>query len=418
MRHAIASLATLLLGVAILLTGQGLQTVLLPVRATLEQFSALGVGFIGAFYFLGFTVGCWKGAELLRRAGHVRAFAAMTAVASAVPLLHGLWVNLWTWGIMRFLTGFCFAVLYVVIESWLNERSTDANRGTVFSVYIVINMTMIAAGQQMLLLGDPLDLRLFALASVAVSLAAVPVLFSRGEEPQQIEKSRFDLRLLYTNSPTGMLGSFTAGLANGAFWAMAPVFTAAVTDDVTMAAWFMTAGVLGGAVGQWPLGWWSDQVDRRVVLISTSAAASVVGIVLWQLAPNIGPLGVLGLGFCWGALAFPVYSVSVAQANDRADPGTFVMISSGLLLMYGMGAVVGPFISSGMMMWLGGAGLFLFAAASHLVFAVYVATRRRAEKEVADSEHTEFSEALTSVLTTSQVYNQSIEDEHKDDPGS
>lgn len=396
-------MATLLVGVAILLVGQGLQIVLLPVRATLEEFSALGVGYIGAFYFLGFTLGCWKGAELLRRAGHVRAFAAMTAIASAVPLLHGLWVNLWTWGIMRFATGFCFAVLYVVIESWLNERSTDENRGTVFSVYIVINMTMLAVGQQLLLLGDPSELNLFAVASVVVSLAAVPVLISRGEEPQQIADSQFNLRLMYQNSPTGMLGSFTSGLTNGAFWALAPLFAVAATQNVAMAAWFMTAGVLGGAVGQWPLGWWSDRVDRRIVLIASCTAAGAVGLMLWHLAPQIGVAGVLALGFCWGALAFPVYSVSVAQANDRADPGTFVMISSGLLLMYGIGAILGPLLSAAVMTALGDEGVFLFSALGHLALAVYISTRMRSHKG-GEFEHTDFSEALTSALTTSQVY--------------
>jgi MFS family permease len=410
-RQAVASVAALLLGVAILLAGQGLQLVLLPVRATLEQFSPLAVGFIGAFYFLGFTLGCWKGAELLRRAGHVRAFAAMTAVASAIPLLHGLWVNLWTWGIMRFATGFCFAVLYVVIESWLNERSDDDNRGAIFSIYIVINMTMIAVGQQLLLLGNPADLNLFAIASVLVSLAAVPVLMSRTEEPQKIEDSYFDLRFLYRNSPSGMLGSFTSGLTNGGFWAMGPVFAVAVTGEVTMAAWFMTAGVLGGAIGQWPLGWWSDKVDRRIVLVSACGAAVLVDLALWEFAPHIGALGLLALSFVWGALAFPVYSVSVAQANDRADPGTFVMISSGLLLMYGIGAVVGPFLSSGVMTLVGSPGLFLFAALGHLGLAIYITVRVRSEKRVAKVEHTEFSEALTSALTTSHVYRHPSDDE-------
>jgi MFS family permease len=263
----------------------------------------------------------------------------------------------------------------------------------------------------MLLLGNPEDLDLFAIASVLVSLAAVPVLMSRGEEPQKIEDSYFDFGMLYRNSPSGMLGSFTSGLTNGAFWAMAPVFAVAVTGEVAMAAWFMTAGVLGGAVGQWPLGWWSDKVDRRIVLVSACAAAIVVDLALWLLSPNIGSLGILGLGFCWGALAFPVYSVSVAQANDRADPGTFVMISSGLLLMYGIGAVIGPFISSGVMTLLGSAGLFLFEAIGHLGLAVYIVIRVRSEKRVDEVEHTEFSEALTSALTTSHVYSKTVEDE-------
>lgn len=413
MIRAIASVATLLLGVAILLAGQGLQGVLLPVRATLEQFSAFAVGLIGGFYFLGFTVGCWKGGDLIRRAGHIRVFAAMTAIASAVPLLHGLWINLWFWGLLRIASGFCFAVLYVVIESWLNERASNQNRGTVFSAYIIINMTMLAAGQQMLLLADPAHLNLFAGASVLVSLAAVPLLMSRGEQPRQAEISHLDLRLLYTTSPSGMAGSLTSGLTNGSFWALAPVFTAALTQDVSMAAWFMTSVVLGAAVGQWPLGWWSDRVDRRYVLVGACLAGLAVDLALWRISPVFGVAGILALGFCWGALAFPLYSLSVAQANDRADPGTLVTISSGLLLMYGAGAVVGPLVSSGIMTRFGPGSLFLFAAIMHLGLAVYVIARRQRESEVALEEHTDFSDALTSSLTASQVYEEEIESENQ-----
>ena len=143
MIHAITPVAALLFGTAILLTGQGLQGTLIPVRATLEDFSTISIGLMGAAYFLGFTYGCWKGAVLIRRAGHVSVFAAMTAIASATPLLHGLWVNAWVWSSLRAFSGFCFAVLYLVIESWLNERSTNDSRGTVFSAYILINMTFI-----------------------------------------------------------------------------------------------------------------------------------------------------------------------------------------------------------------------------------------------------------------------------------
>lgn len=409
MVKAIAPIASLLLGVAILLTGQGLQGVLVPVRATLENFSTLAVGFIGAFYFLGFTYGCWQGAGMIRRAGHVRVFAAMTAVASVAPLLHGLWVNLWTWGALRFTTGFCFAVLYVVIESWLNERADNENRGSVFSAYIIINMTMLAAGQQMLVLEDPVKLHLFAVASVLVSLASVPVLMSRGEQPEEVTHSRFNLRELYRNSPSGMLGSLTSGLTNGSFWALAPVFTTAVTHDIDMAAWFMTSAVLGGALGQWPLGWWSDRVDRRYVMVGICFAVVIVELALWHFSSLLDDNALLVLGFLWGALAFPLYSVSVAQANDRALPGTFVMISSGLLLMYGAGAVIGPFLAGGIMTVLESGSLFLFAALAHIGLGVFVMARRRKEDEVAATAQTDFNDALTSALTTSQVYEEEIE---------
>ena len=405
MIRALVSVAALLLGVAILLTGQGLQGVLLPVRATLESFSTVAIGVIGATYFLGFTAGCWMGPDLIRRAGHVRVFAAMTALASAAPLLHGLWINLWSWGLLRVISGFCFAVLYVVIESWLNERATNENRGQIFSAYILINMTVLAVGQQILLLDDPEKLDLFALASVLVSLAAVPVLMSRAASPHAGEDSPgVDFLALYAISPAGMLGSLTSGLTNGAFWALAAVFAAAQSGDVSLSAWFMTAVVLGGAAGQFPLGWLSDRIDRRYVLASISVAAGVVGLLVQLIMPGLGKLPLLVAGFTWGALAFPVYSISAAHANDRATPETYIMMSSGLLLMYGLGAVIGPIAASAFMAWLSERALFLFAALAHLSLATYVVLRSLRRDPVKPSEHTDFSDALASVVTASTIY--------------
>lgn len=413
MIRAITPVATLLLGVAILLTGQGLQGVLLPVRATLEDFPTVAIGFIGATYFLGFTYGCWKGPGLIRRAGHVRVFAAMTALASASPLLHGLWVNLWSWGVLRLITGFCFAVLYVVIESWLNERSTNDDRGQVFSAYILINMTVLAVGQQLLLLEDPLQLDLFAITSVLVSLAAVPVLMSRSESPRQIEDSVVDFGQLYRTSRAGMLGSLASGLTNGSFWALAPVFTAAYSDNVSTAAWFMTAGVLGGAAGQFPFGWLSDRVDRRYVLMGISAAAVILGLLMWAFAPDLPVQGILAIGFLWGAVSFPVYSISAAHANDRAQPDAYVMVSSGILLMYGLGAISGPFVASGIMTIAGAGALYLFTAVTHGLLALYVWLRSLRRDPARPEQQVEFSDALASVITASHVY----EEEQMAQPG-
>ncbi|MGB5626913.1 MAG: MFS transporter, partial [Woeseiaceae bacterium] len=152
MIKALAPVVALLISVSILLTGQGLQGTLLPVRASLEDFSTVSIGAMGAAYFFGFTIGCLRGGELMRRVGHVRVFLAMSALASAAPLLHGLIIQPIVWGSLRMLTGFCFAVLYVVIESWLNERASNENRGIIFSTYAMITLTVMAAGQMMTLL--------------------------------------------------------------------------------------------------------------------------------------------------------------------------------------------------------------------------------------------------------------------------
>jgi MFS family permease len=414
MIRAISPVAALLLGAAILLTGQGLQGVLLPVRANLEGFPTLAIGFIGASYFLGFTLGCWKGSALIRNVGHVRVFAAMTALASASPLLQGLWVNLWSWGVLRALTGYCLAVIYVVIESWLNERSTDQNRGTVFSAYILINMTVLALGQQMLLLGDPLRLELFAATSVLVSLAAVPVALSTSQTPRDIEEAHLDFAYAFRKSKAGMIGSFTTGLVNGSFWALAPVFVGSVTSDVSMTAWFMTAGVLGGAAGQFPFGHLSDRVDRRYVMFGLVTCGMVVSMLIFLLQDSLTMSWILALGFAWGMFSFPLYTISVAHANDRADPSKFVMLSSALLLMYGIGAISGPLLASGVMAMAGVPGLYLFAALIQAGFGCYLVVRRIQRKTVGREQTGEFDDALAAVMTASRVYEHEYQESEMD----
>lgn len=411
MIQALAAVAALLLGTAILLTGQGLQGVLLPVRATLEAFSPQAVGFMGGAYFAGFTLGCWLGVPMIRRAGHVRVFAAMTALASAAPLLIGLWVNLASWIGLRLVSGFCFAVLYVVIESWLNERASNDNRGVVFSAYTLINMTVLAVGQQMLLLSDPRGLQLFALASVLVSLAAVPVLLSIQAVPRNVKRSDLDFGSLLRTTPVGVAGTLAAGLNNGVFWSLAAVFITGFSDDPNTAAWFMTSVILGGALSQWPLGWWSDQVDRRWVLVAICAAGVCVSAAIGWLAPVLPLGGVMALGACWGALAFPTYSISVAHANDSAAPDTFVQVSAGLLLLYGVGAVIGPLVAPWFMGRFGVGGLFWFNALVFLTLLLYTLYRLRRRSATVGEQQTEFAEAFTASGTVSQVFEGEINEE-------
>jgi MFS family permease len=405
MIRTLSPVGPLLLGVAILLTGQGLQGTLLPVRASLEGFSTLSIGLMGGAYFFGFTLGCLRGPGLVWKVGHIRVFAAMTAAASAAPLLHGLWMEAWLWWMLRLVTGYCFAVLYVVIESWLNEQSTNETRGAVFSAYTLITLTVLAAGQQMLILYDPKDMALFAIASALVSIAALPVVLSIAPSPE-LGESRVSLNLsrLFQISPAGALGCLAAGFANGSFWALAPVFVVSVSTDVKLVAWFMTAAVLGGALGQWPLGLWSDRVDRRWVLGFASVVSLLIGVAIWLFTGHISNLHLLLLSAAWGAVAFPLYSVAVAHANDAAGPDEFVMVSSGLLLMYGIGAIVGPFIAPGIMKFAGPGGLYLFAAVIHLLYLGYIVFRFIRRPPKPDEPHGNFSEALASVQTASNVY--------------
>ena len=419
MKKALAPVATLLIGVAILLTGQGMQGTLLPVRASLEAFSTLSIGIIGAAYFFGFTVGCLKGGELVKSVGHVRVFLAMSALASATPLIHGLILHPVAWIFLRSLTGFCFAVLYVVIESWLNEQSTNENRGIVFSTYVMITLTVMAAGQMMTLLYDPSGLQLFLIASVLVSLGAVPVALTKSKTPDQPSEVEVDLRRLFKLSPAGTIGCLAVGIANGAFWSLAPVFTAGVSNDISLAAWFMSAAVVGGAVAQWPLGILSDRLGRRRTMLLSASCGAIIGATIILLAGQLGFVGINLLGAAWGMFAFPIYAIAVAHANDYADANDYVMVSSGLLLMFGGGAIIGPFLASAVMEITGPSGLYLTTGWVHGSLAIYTLQRIVRRGRTRTEHHTEFGDALATAYTASQVYEEEIQyiEEHQE-PGA
>ncbi len=408
MRQALAPVATLLVAVSILLAGLGLQGTLLPLRASLELFSTFSIAVLGAAYFFGFTVGCLKGGQLVKSVGHVRVFLAMSALGSAAPLIHGLILDPVAWALLRFLTGFCFAVLFVVIESWLNEQSSNDNRGVVFSTYVMITLTVMAAGQMMTLLYDPSGLQLFIIASVLVSLGAVPVALTKSQTPELPQQVEVDIRRLFRISPAGTIACLAVGISNGAFWSLAPVFTTGVSSDPSLAAWFMSSTVLGGAAAQWPLGFLSDRIGRRrTLLISTTLCAIVAAVIVL----TVGELGFVStnlLGAAWGFFAFPMYAIAVAHANDYADADDYVMVSSGLLLMYGAGAIIGPFLASGVMAFGGPLGLYLMTLLVHVSLGLYIVLRTFRRTSTPTEHHIHFGDAMATAYTASQVYEEEI----------
>ena len=409
MKHALAPVAALLIGVSILLTGQGLQGTLLPVRATLEAFSTVSIGAMGAAYFFGFTLGCLRGGELVGRVGHVRVFLAMTALGSAAPLVHGLFLNPAGWALLRMITGFCFAVLYVVIESWLNEASTNENRGAVFSLYAMISLTVLAAGQMMTLLYDPFGLQLFAIASVLVSLGALPVALSTAPSPEIPRSVKVDLGRLYRISPAATIGCLATRLANGAFWSLGPVFAVMVGGDPSLAAWFMTSSVVGGALLQWPLGYLSDRIGRRKIIIAAAVIGAAISIGIMTAVESLDFVSACIAGLLWGSVAFPLYAIAVAHANDFAEADDYVMISSGLLLMYGVGAIAGPFIASTIMTTTNAAGLYAFTGIVHLCLVAFVSYRMLRRESAPDEAHMAFGDALATAHTASQVYEEEMQ---------
>jgi len=398
----IAPIFALLLSVSLLLMGNGLQSTLLPVRASIESFSAIDIGIMGSAYFLGFAAGCVFGPHVVRRVGHIRAFTAMATIASCAVLVHAFVLNPVVWWLLRVATGICFAVLYMIIESWLNEKATNANRGTVFSIYTIINLTVVTLGQMMLVLDEPSNFMLFSFASILVSLAIVPVALSKSAEPAPIQSVKINFRELLQTSPVGVIGCLVVGLANGSFWALAPVFARGEAADVSTVAIFMSVAVIAGAVGQWPLGRMSDRMDRRRVILLTGAGAMCAGILLALLNASMDKMLLLS-AFAYGLFAFPLYSLCVAHTNDFADESKYVEVACGLLLVYALGAVVGPVVASIFMHFIGPGGLFAFTALVHLAMIGFVFHRLRRREMAPLEEHISFADAIRVGMKVSSV---------------
>ena len=389
MTSRLRQLGALLLSTAILITGNGLINTLLPVRAEIEAFSTLQIGILGAIYFVGFILGCINGPRLVRRVGHIRTFASLSSIAAATALAHAVLVDPIAWWILRFVVGVCFAGLYVVIESWLNDRTDSANRGAIMSTYTFINLCVLMVGQFLLTTYQPSGFELFSVVAVLLGLALVPVSMTTAPSPPQPETVQLDIRGLWRLSPVGWVGCLAVGLVNGSFWTMGPIFASRSGLDIDNLVYFMAGATLAGALTQWPLGRLSDRTDRRFIIIAVAICAAISGILL-STWPNPSATLLIVLASAFGGFAMPLYAVSVAHANDFADDDNFVATAGGLLLIYGSGASLGALIASGMMAYLGATGLFIFTTSVHGALVVFTIVRMRVRPAPADEDRTDF----------------------------
>lgn len=384
---------SLLLGVALLLAGAGLQITLLPLRAGVEQFGTFAIGAIGSAYYLGFVVGCVLGPYVILRSGHIRAFSAMVSVAASMALLHALIPLAPAWALIRFVTGFCLAGFYLVIESWLNDRSSNETRGMVMSAYVITNFVAIAAGQMIVTTHPVEGASLFMIAAILSALAIVPVALTRSAQPAPITIVRFQPRLLWEAAPVALAGSFMVGLSLGAFWTLAPAAVELRGAAVAEVAAFMTAAVIAGALMQYPAGRLSDRVDRRLVLLVLLGGSIATALSLWVYGGSGWTL--LALACAFGALSLPGYSIAAAHGYDRTQPEEMVATSATILLANGLGAIAGPVIAALMMRALGPSTLFLFVALSQLALAGFVIYRTRVQAPALQATKSDFDLAST-----------------------
>jgi MFS family permease len=379
MASQISSIAAILMSSIFFLMGNGLIGTLTPVRAHLEGFSDIAVGALGTWYFAGFVAGCFTGPTLVSRVGHIRAFAVGAVVAAVSILLQPIVTAAPAWFVLRGMTGCCIALLYMSVESWLNDRATNQTRGRVLSLYTMTNLCALMCGQWFLLLAEPESFQLFSIGAVLYCLCVVPMGLTRLPPPQPRPVLKFNIGRIFELSPVGAAGCLTVGLANGAFWTLAPIYVQSLGFTTEGLALFMSVFIAGGALVQWPLGRISDGSDRRWIIAATCTGASAAGLVLgllgWLLVrvPDLFFMVV----FILGATMLPLYSLSIAHANDRLPRSEFVEASAALLMISAATSIPGPLIAAFVISTAGPYSLFLFTALTHAAMAFFAFTRIR-----------------------------------------
>ncbi len=379
---SIRKLWPLFVAMGFLMLGNGLQGTLTGWRASFEGFSPQTTGLIMTSYYAGFLAGSLLTHYIVRSVGHIRAFAALASLVSTAVLVQILVISPPTWFLMRLITGFCFAGIYVIVESWLNGSSTNKTRGRILSFYMFISYAGLASGQWLMNVADPSGVNLFILSSILLSVALIPVLITRIETPHTGTEHKLSIKQLIKFAPAGALTILVIAIAHGAMFGMGTVFAIKAGMNVTQIALFMSSFIALGALSQWPLGWLSDLIDRRLIILFSCIIISIICYFLPQIDPKNMTFTILFA--ILGALSPPIYSIAVAHTNDRLEPNQMISASSTLILLFGIGSTLGPISSGYVMSSFGIQGFFLHIGIAHLFIVAsltYFIFRRNAVAE-------------------------------------
>lgn len=373
-------ITSLMVGTALLLLGNGLLSTLIVLRGSLEGYTDQTLGMMGSAYFVGFFIGTYVVPKLIRRMGHIRASNFFCAAIAACTLAHSIILDPWVWIGLRLITGIVLVGFYTVIESWLNSQAVPEVRGRVFAFYMVVNMGSIAAAQQFLRIAPSSEFVLFSIAAVMVCLAVMPIAATRLPQPAIARVPRLTLARIWGAAPAAFIGAIASGLVMGTFWTMGPLYAARLGLDEQGVALLVSTMIIGGGLLQMPLGRLSDRYDRRYVLGYAAAGASAAALAMAVFGHF--PYAVLASGFIYGGMAFAVYPIVVAHLVDHLSHEDILSGNAGVLLLYGIGAMIGPSIAGALMGWRGAATVPAFFAAVLAPLAIFVilqARRRRDE---------------------------------------
>jgi MFS family permease len=363
----------LLMGVMLLMVGNGIQGTLLGIRGNLEGFSTYQLSYVMAAYFVGFLFGSWAAPRMIRRVGHVRVFAALGSLISAILVIYPVFPDWMAWTALRVLAGFCFSGIYITAESWINNTASNETRGQALSAYMIVQMLGIIASQVLLNVPDPTGFALFIIPSVLVSLAFMPILLAPVPAPAFDSTRRLPFAELFRISPLGCVGMLLTGGVFSAMFGMAAVWGAQEGLTLREISIFVGALYVGGLVLQYPIGLASDRMDRRMLIMGLSAVASVVMLVATFVPLPFPALIVVAL--LLGGITNPVYALLIAYTNDFLSREQMAAASAGLIFLNGFGAIFGPTATGWMMETAGPRGFFLFIGILYIALAVYAVYR-------------------------------------------
>ena len=398
MLQVLGSVWALMLGMFLLMVGNGLQGSLIGIRGAIEDFSTTELSIITSAYFIGFLFGSRLAPELIRRVGHVRVFAALGSFISAVLILYPTITEPWAWILLRVVFGFSFSGVYVTAESWMNNTSTNENRGKALSLYMIVQMSGIVASQALLNVADPAGFVLFVIPSVLVSLSFAPILLAATPTPSFEATKPMNLVELYKISPTGIVGMFLLGLIFAAQFGMASIYGTEVGLSVGEIGLFFSTIFLGGLLLQFPFGWFSDRMDRRVLVLVASLGGTAAALLGWLGGGALW--SVLAAGFLMGGVSNPLYALLIAYTNDYLEVEDMASASGGLIFVNGLGAIMGPIITGWAMSTVGPGGFWLFLMTTMILMAVYVAYRMTQRASVYSEEDDYEAVAYAPVLAT------------------
>lgn len=387
--YTLRAVWTLLFGIGLLMVANGLQGSLLGVRAEAEGFAPAAIGLIMSGFFVGLLAGSLWTPSAVRLVGHVRVFAAMSAIASVSILLHAVFVDELSWWVIRCVTGFCYAGILVVTESWLNDRASEETRGQILALYMAVSFGGIAGSQMLLNLASSEEALLFMLVSILISLAVVPLLLRSTQLPAIESSTPISLKEIVTASPLGVFGMFIAGLANGTVFGMGAVYARTAEFSVSDTALFMALLTIGAAVLQWPIGRLSDRFDRRKVMTLVSVLAFITSLFATGITA-MNSLYTIALVTLTGGVTLSLHSLSLAHTNSHLKSEQMVGASSGLILILGAGSVVGPIVTGAALALFGPAGFFLWLAACHATFVIFAIWRMSARASLPSHQQAPF----------------------------